>query len=866
MDRFCVSKVGDPLPILGQEIKEDEEFLKQRKKGGMKILWSTDHVYTLGLWSAYVDWVDWQIQGFPGTKLIFFYMFFASPILTQFIPNIFCILNEKGIRPFSITSCVGVQPIMLNIYTQSSSESTKEVLTSIELSNATKATLGTRAKTWIARTQNTKVEYERQMQHLSSDVTDGIESIEEMGSIDDEDESLDDSDDDDNDDADDDKYESEDLVEEEENAFGIDYLLSGSALHLREGPSLGNFVASGGGYACLQSTPTASIIIEKNQPKKKKKKGLAYSTLIRSGDLVRVKLVDVTTKSVKWLTIHRGWWLKWSINRPKRNGLFYICSENQQQGSLVALKCPFSLVSKRWSNYTVGACVESSAKYGGRMLGIYKTDMSGEDKDDNPIQHELDYPAEKIKDNRILALLLCAEAYNSDVLCSSPLQSPIRSQSESTVLVGGDLAIPTLKMSQGNELIQQRMYHVDVPVWLEMMNRTTRSKQVVYAVRIKETVSVAQSGIGEQESGASSSNTSTRCFVKLRTIQELAPLLRLGVEYKPEMSPTSDQWQQHFDFQVEGESDNDADSFSSSSSDESSDSEEEMDEEEEAHFLIAGPSHDQIGMTSDREEAYPVVEEEGGTERYSYIDDSEKSIVRSTSGRVSASVRRSSSKLRREESADSESPETLAISNDSKSELVEQQVCPRFEMRKKSKHAAVIGRVASTVKNSTVITGKHVKNIGTLSVKGTVSATRAAGRVIPVSSAALYKQPRKHEPGGRERVHRKSSDRRQIKMIGRALKKSGNSLSSVHSGQLLASDKVCRQISTILSDVSDNGISLLVSTNTQLESAFLRGNSAEIGVKTLRNDDQKVDTEYIIARCIYDGKWREEYCEFMLYL
>ena len=280
--------------------------------------------------------------------------------------------------------------------------------------------------------------------------------------------------------------------------------------------------------------------------------------------------------------------------------------------------------------------------------------------------------------------------------------------------------------------------------------------------------------------------------------------------------------------------------------------------------MIAGPSHDQIVMASDKEEAYPV-EEEGGAERYSYIDDSEKSIVRSTSGRVSANVRRSSSKLRREESADSESPETLAISNDSKSELVEQQVCPQFEMKKKSKHAAVIGRVASTVKNSTVITGKHVKNIGTLSVKGTVSATRAAGRVIPVSSAALYKQPRKHEPGGRGRVHRKSSDRRQIKMIGRALKKSGNSLSSIHSGQLLASDKVCRQISTILSDVSDNGISLLVSTNTQLESAFLRGNSAEIGVKTLANIDQKVDTEYIVARCIYDGKLREEYCEFMLY-
>ena len=99
MDRFCVTKAGDPLPILGQAIKEDDEFLKQRKKG-MKILWSTEHVYTLGLWSAYVDWVDWQIQGFPGTKLYCFDIFLTSPILTQFIPNIFFYTLTKRDKTF----------------------------------------------------------------------------------------------------------------------------------------------------------------------------------------------------------------------------------------------------------------------------------------------------------------------------------------------------------------------------------------------------------------------------------------------------------------------------------------------------------------------------------------------------------------------------------------------------------------------------------------------------------------------------------------------------------------------------------------------------------------------------------------------
>jgi hypothetical protein len=54
MDRFNATKLGDPLPILGQAIAEDAETMKQRKKGG-KIEWSTDHVYTMALWSGKRD-------------------------------------------------------------------------------------------------------------------------------------------------------------------------------------------------------------------------------------------------------------------------------------------------------------------------------------------------------------------------------------------------------------------------------------------------------------------------------------------------------------------------------------------------------------------------------------------------------------------------------------------------------------------------------------------------------------------------------------------------------------------------------------------------------------------------------------------
>lgn len=51
MDRFSATKLGEPLPVLGQEVIEDPGRIKERKKG-MKIEWDTDHVYTMALWSV----------------------------------------------------------------------------------------------------------------------------------------------------------------------------------------------------------------------------------------------------------------------------------------------------------------------------------------------------------------------------------------------------------------------------------------------------------------------------------------------------------------------------------------------------------------------------------------------------------------------------------------------------------------------------------------------------------------------------------------------------------------------------------------------------------------------------------------------
>ena len=97
-----------------------------------------------------------------------------------------------------------------------------------------------------------------------------------------------------------------------------------------------------------------------------------------------------------------------------------------------------------------------------------------------------------------------------------------------------------------------------------------------------------------------------------------------------------------------------------------------------------------------------------------------------------------------------------------------------IEAKKKSriKHAAVLGRVAKTVKSSTVITGKHMMKHSKKVGKGTVKAGKAAGRVIPVSSVVYpYKPPDKHEPGGRVRPHlsRKNTNKEHIKAVDRAM-------------------------------------------------------------------------------------------------
>jgi len=129
MDRFTATKSKQvDLPELGTDILEDHESILQRKKG-KKIEWNIEDVYTMSFSSMYLDFIEWKLMNFPGLK------------------------------PFSVNTVAGIQPIKLTLYTHGmkcdervakKEEVQRYIVFSMEVSNSHKSTLGRDAKEWIA--------------------------------------------------------------------------------------------------------------------------------------------------------------------------------------------------------------------------------------------------------------------------------------------------------------------------------------------------------------------------------------------------------------------------------------------------------------------------------------------------------------------------------------------------------------------------------------------------------------------------------------------------------------------------------------------------------------------------------------------
>jgi len=91
LERLIISEPGDPLPVVGGKLHEPDA--KRRRKGapGSFPGWNTKVTYTMAIWSAYVDFVQWRI------------------------------LNLPGIRPFFMSKMFGTQPMNVVYYSLGSS-------------------------------------------------------------------------------------------------------------------------------------------------------------------------------------------------------------------------------------------------------------------------------------------------------------------------------------------------------------------------------------------------------------------------------------------------------------------------------------------------------------------------------------------------------------------------------------------------------------------------------------------------------------------------------------------------------------------------------------------------------------------------
>lgn len=503
-DRLVVTKEGDVLPTLGTEIYEDPEAMKFRRKN--EFTYNTSDTYTFALWSAYSDFTRWKCVNLP------------------------------AIGPFSLSSIIRDQNFSLHLYYLDAPdgenrhmECYQKRIASFELNHAKYCKMSEARRNWLSRYESSSIENSRWGENLSvqepcvqlddESVSEGVES---NASFSDSEASVSE-----DDEVADDQYsydEDEETRALEELGEGI-YLKSGDPMQLRELSSLGigSILTNGGGFATLQSDNAATITIEKVSQRSRNisSANSQGSYLIRNGDVVMLKLIDDRLKSSNYLTIHKGWWLKWVQQPPRNTNLFTIHTNDveedvisnsssehigiETQSSYLRLGGTFRLKSKM-SALDVGVRVKSSAKFGGRVLGLYKEGSYYVADPNDDMQEAPHYK------QMMMPLKLCAymplvsdhnvplDVANNNALGSS--QSPVSGKN-------------------GNCIDD---FTMDAPAWLEVMHRSKRHIFRVYAIRMSTKSKIIPKKIDDDIVDQFSS-------LRLRTGKELTPLLQFGALY-----------------------------------------------------------------------------------------------------------------------------------------------------------------------------------------------------------------------------------------------------------------------------------------------------------------------------------------------
>lgn len=893
LDRLVISKPGETPPKLGTSIEEDPESMKRRKKG-VPVDWNLQDTYTMALWSAYVDFLDWRV------------------------------INLPGIRPFGLSSILGMQPFYLTMYMIDESRANekhymKDItnVINLELSNDKEAEKGAHASRWFNENEGKVLLPLQRLRSLDDakklaapESTNDLSGQEILASRSAEDHAEEVEDDDDAETA-------------AELGEGI-YMRSGDSMCLRElvgngeeENNKGSFVSMGGGFAVLQEQ-NVPIIIETTRRSEKNR-------LIKSGDTVMFKMVQGTKKETKYLTIHRGWWLKWVSTVPSKNGSFTIYNHDydfekcdhigaqtsDSQSSYLTMGGSFTLRHKRWSSYFVGVASEPSPTYGGRMLGLYnpkKTEQTVEEQyqSDEGEADEGDPDLKASKANWMKPLILTAIEPQSVL---APLV-PVSPKNDQLAERDDKLLDTTALLTAKRLTFCSDHARADVPAWIEMMNRRDRVRQLTYVVRVSQRVKEDQKSEDGYHDDMEHLDKEPETFFRLRTGRELAEIMRVGQSVRhyvssddisPNRSRRSETWIPRIDkpgsLQGRPSLRNDVGNAVLGSP--------IAPKHEQGSLLSLSPRRDRKAEVDLPEpfsfDSLPLKDEESDDESADDVMESDDQIVQP--------VLEEGANETEDVDLDSDSESDMSINNEPEVE-VETDGASDGERKKKQgvvgKSKALIGKsvkataggVKKTAKlgvKTTKLTGKvalatgkltatAVKGAGKLTGKAAVGTTKvafrggmkavnagkSAGRAVIAPVSRKSKKPPKTEPKTKHKEKDQVAVSRSLKKIARIEKKSASFLA----GELCAPEQSRRTASGVLSRMStlpmnaphwkqcNSVLQAQVQHETEQDRWFLEGTSVEIGVIPLSGENSrgKILHESLVARCLWESHWREEWC------
>jgi hypothetical protein len=835
MTRIIVTKPGQGAPPeLGSTLPdEDPDHLNSRTKTGF-VDWNTEDTYTMAVWTAYFDFLQWKSLNFPGKSI------HSVAVAFQFVHDvlltIIITILSSGIKPFSLASVVGPQHIRLSLYsllpTKSGSdakekhyESNLERCADLEISNSTVIAPGPAAKKWIADRRSGRSNAQRII--TNTEVV-GETTVAIHDSL-----SRDFGENDSVDDIDEDMFLEEQTIAE--LCEGL-YLRSGEEVLLNvisEDKEIDGFITNGGGFAVVQHNTSATMVVEKANKSSKRK--ARKSLLIRSGDVVMIKLLlkDNDETEVRYLSIHRGWWLKWVAQEPKKNGFFSVHTHETElveggvspraQSPYITLGGAFRLRHKRWNGYHVGVRTQESATFGGRMLGLYDSAYKSDGDDD--LDQEADDDAES-GGKWMKPILFTASMAPSISKPSTPRLLEI-DMSLSFDAQDSDEATDELHLTTANSSL-------DVPVWIEMMHRSSRRRQLVYVVRV---IVEQDYGVPKQEGDAQDNKTGT-AFSRLRSGKTLAQIIQTGLGRSiGEIGPDQDLLKP-----IKLRSD-------------------DVPLKATGSLPLDVPSLEQAESTETNEQIAWV-------------------SATPTSPRCSFPSTPHQSDLEDDEDFEDSGDELSDVG------MLDLDMLPAHAdtftpTKKQRKGRNIIDQIAQSVKTSTAKTGKQVVRQSKKVGKGTVSAGKAI--IAPMSRGSMHsKKPPMREPkvakaakpstraNNRKTKKDLLSVNRTMKKIGKRHAKTWLSEPNVLAGQLSPPEQSLRTTSHALSRMSNAAPHTQLAKKfeeiankefappSELDSSFLKGGAFQLGV--VPPEDQILIYDSLVARCLWESHWREEWC------